>query len=92
METINKPRKIESILSEADELLNKYNSWLIEDMEETKRTQLEIYANELKKLRLQIQDKTENDKTPDYSSSGEGIHEAIDDIVKAMKALTSDLI
>jgi ribosomal protein S17E len=52
METINKPRKIENILSEADELLNQYNSWLIEDMEETKRTQLEIYANKLKKLRL----------------------------------------
>jgi len=92
MGTIIKQRKIESILSEADELLNKYNSWLIEDIEETKRTQLEIYANELKKLRLQVQDKTENDKTSEYSSSGEGIHEAIDDIVKAMKALTSDLI
>ncbi|MFH1976080.1 MAG: hypothetical protein ABIJ52_11055 [Pseudomonadota bacterium] len=92
METTNKPRKIESILSEADELLSKYNSLLIEDMEETKRTQIEIYANELKKLRFKVQEKTEKDKTSDYGSSGEGIHEAIDEIVKAMKNLTRDLI
>ena len=92
METINKQRKIESILSEADELLNKYNSLLIEDMEEIKRTQIEVYANKLKKLRLEVQDKTEKDKTSDYGSSGEGIHEAIDEIVKAMKKLTSGLI
>jgi len=92
MKTINKPRNIESILSEADELLNRYNSLLIEDMEETKKTQLEIYANELKKLRFKVQDKTGKDKTADYGSSGEGIHEAIDEIVRAMKNLTSDLI
>ncbi|RPH47350.1 MAG: hypothetical protein EHM85_19990 [Desulfobacteraceae bacterium] len=92
MKTINKPRNIESILSEADELLNRYNSLLIEDMEETKKTQLEIYANELKKLRFKVQDKTGKDKTSDYSSSGEGIHEAIDEIVRAMKNLAGDLI
>ena len=92
METINKQRNIETILSEADELLSKYNSLLIEDMEETKRTQIEIYANELKKLRFKVQDKTEKDKTSDYGSSSEGIHEAIDEIVKAMKNLTRDLI
>ncbi len=92
MKTINKQRNIESILSEADELLNKYNSLLIEDMEETKKTQLEIYANELKKLRFKVQDKTEKDKTSDYGSSSEGIHEAIDEIVRAMKNLTRDLI
>ena len=91
MKTINKPRNIESILSEADELLNRYNSLLIEDMEETKKTQLEIYADELKKLRLEVQYKTAKDKTSDYDSSGEGIHEAIDDIVKAIKSLTSSM-
>jgi len=92
MKTTNKQKDIETILSEADELLNKYNSLLIEDMEETKKIQLEIYANELKKLRFKVQDKTEKDKTSDYGSSGEGIHEAIDEIVRAMKNLTSDLI
>lgn len=91
METIHEPKKIENILSEADELLNQLNSGLIEDMEETQRTQFEIYANELKKRRLEVQGNTEKGKASDYGSSGEGIHEAIDDIVTAMKALISNL-
>jgi hypothetical protein len=91
METKYQPRSIENILSEADELLKRLNSGLIQDMEETKRTQIEIHANKLKKRRLDVQQKTEKDKTSDHSSSGEGIHEAIDDIVTAMKALTSYL-
>jgi uncharacterized protein YdcH (DUF465 family) len=88
MQTSYKPKKIENILSEADELLNQLNSGLIEDMEKARRTQIEIHANELKKRRLEVQDKIEKDKTSDPSSYGEGIHKAIDDIVTAMKALT----
>jgi hypothetical protein len=91
MKTNYEPKKIKSILSEADELLNQLYSGLIEDMEETQRTQIEIHANELKKRRLEVQDKIDKDKTSDPSSYGEGIHEAIDDIVKAMKTLTRHL-
>jgi len=88
MGTTYKPGKIKNILSEADELLNQLNSELIEDMEETKRIQIEIHANELKKRRLEIQEKIEKDKTSDAGSASEGIHKAIDDIVSAMKTLT----
>ena len=49
MEMSYKPKKIEKILSEADELLNQLNSGLIDDMEETQRIQMEIHANKLKK-------------------------------------------
>ena len=91
MKTNYEPKKIKSILSEADELLNQLYSGLIEDMEETQRTQIEVHANELKKRRLEVQDKIDKEKTSDHSSYGEGIHEAIDDIVKAMKTLTRHL-
>jgi len=91
METICQPKKIVNIIAEADELISQLNSGRIEDMEETQRTQFEIYANELKKRRMEVQDKTERSKSPDYSSSSEGIYEAIDDIVTAMKALISNL-
>jgi hypothetical protein len=87
METAIKPGKIEKILSEADELLSQLNSGLIEDMEETRRTQLEIYADELKKRRREVQGKIEKGKIADYGSSAEGIHKAIEDIVTAMKSL-----
>ncbi|MDY0222570.1 MAG: hypothetical protein RBR67_15670 [Desulfobacterium sp.] len=88
METNYEPKKIENILSEADELLNQLNSELIQEMEETQRTQIEIHANTLKKRKLEVQHKIKEDKTSDPSSYGEGMHEAIDEIVTAMKALT----
>ena len=91
MKTNYEPKKIETILSEADELLNQLYSGLIEDMEETQRTEIEIHANRLKKRRLEVQDKIDKDKASDSSFYGEGIHEAIDDIVKAMKTLTNYL-
>ncbi len=84
-------KNIEGLLLEADELLNQLNSGLIEDMEENKRSKLENYANELEKRRLEVRTVTDNGKTSDYSSSSEGMHEAIDDIVTAMKAMTSGL-
>ena len=91
METICQPKKIENILAEADELISQLNFGRIEDMEETQRTQFEIHADELKKRRMEVQDKTGTGKSSDYSSSSKGIHEAIDEIVTAMKALISNL-
>ena len=88
METNYESEKIKNILSEADELLNQLNSGLIEDMEETQRTQIEIHANKLKQRKLEVQEKIKKDKTSDPSSYGEGMHAAIDEIVTAMKALT----
>ena len=91
MKTIHKQRKIDHILSEADELLNQLNAGLIENMEETQRTQLEIHANELKKLRREIQAKSDKGKISDYGSFGAGFHKAIEDIVSAMKVLKNHL-
>jgi len=88
METNHRPEKIEAILSEADELLDQLNSGLIEDMDETLRTQIEIHADELKKQRLALQESIEKGERADAGSFSEGIHKAIDDIVTAMKALT----
>jgi hypothetical protein len=91
MDTDLKQKNIEGLFSDVDELLNQLNSGLIEDMEENKRNKHEIYANELKKKRLEARTVTEKGKTSDYSSSSEGMHEAIDDIVTAMKSLKSGL-
>ena len=88
MGTIYEPKEIEKILSEADELLYELNFELIKDMEEAQRSQVETYFDQLKKRRLEVQEKTEKGKTSGYDTYGEGIHKAIDDIVTAMKALT----
>lgn len=83
--------EIEQILAETDELLQQIDSEIIEYMEEEQRIQLEQQAQSLKKLKIEIQDKIGHEGDPESISYSEGIHEAIEDIVKAMKGLASYL-
>ena len=62
------------------------NTWKKSD-----ELQLEQQAQSLKKLKSEVQDKIGKEGTPESSSYGEGMHEAIEDIVKAMKDLASYL-
>ena len=82
---------IEQILAEADELLLQIDPEIIEYMEEERRLQLEQHAQSLKKLKAELHDKIGKEGTPESSSFGEGMHEAIEDIVKAMRTMASYL-
>jgi hypothetical protein len=82
-----KQEEIERIMAEADELLQKIDPEIIKDMEERRRAQLEEHAQRLKKLKFEVQDKIKKEGTPESGSYGEGMHEAIEDIAKAMKEL-----
>ncbi len=79
------------MLAEADELVKKINSEYLEDLEEEHRLQFEKHAQRLQELKSEVQAKTEEKGTIESFSSAEGMHEAIVDIVKAMKDLTSYL-
>ena len=76
-------KNIEQLLAEADELIQQINSDAINDMQEEHRLQFEKNAQNLKKLKSEVQGKIEK-KT---NSGAEGMHEAILDIVKAMRDL-----
>jgi hypothetical protein len=91
MQKTFKNEDIEQVLAEADALLRQIDPEIIKDMEERRRAQLEEHAQRLKKLKSQVQDKIKKEATPESSSYGEGMHEAIEDIVKAMKGLSSYL-
>ena len=80
-------RNIEQLLAEADELIQQINSDVINDMQEEHRLQFEKHAQNLKKIKSEVQGKIEK-KT---NSGAEGMHEAIQDIVKAMRDLTKYL-
>ena len=88
MPTTIKSESIDQLLAEADELIGKINSEFIEDLEEEYRLQFEKHARRLQELKSEVQAKTEDQGTAESFSSAEGIHEAILDIVKAMKDLT----
>ena len=85
------PKNIEQLLAEADELIRQINSDAIKDMEEEHRIQFEKHAQNLKKIKSEVQDKIEKKETSEISSGAEGMHEAIQDIVKAMQDLKNHL-
>ncbi len=91
MEKTFKDEDIEQILAEADDLLKKTDPEIIEYMEEERRIQLAEHAEKLEKLKAEVEGKMGKEGTPESGSYGEGIHEAIQDIVKAMKNLMSSL-
>ena len=85
------PKNIEQLLAEADELIRQINSDAIKDMEEEHRIQFEKHAQNLKKIKSEVQEKIEKKGTSEISSSSDGMHEAIQDIVKAMRDFTKYL-
>jgi hypothetical protein len=84
-------KNIEQLLAEADELIQQINSDAVKDMKEEHLLQFEKHAQNLKKIKSEVQGKIEKKGTSELSSSAEGMHEAIQDIVKAMRDLTKYL-
>ena len=81
-------RNIEQLLAEADELIQQINSDAINDMQEEHRLQFEKHSQNLKKIKSEIQGEIKKKGTSEIGASAEGMHEAIQDIVKAMRDLT----
>ncbi len=78
-------------MAEADELIQQINSEAIKDMQEEHLLQFEKHAQNLKKIKSEVQTKIEKKETSEISSSAEGMHEALQDIVKAMRDLKNKL-
>jgi hypothetical protein len=91
MEQIFKHEDMEKILADADDLLKKTDPEIIKYMEEERRLELEQHAQSLKKLKSEVHEKIGKEGIPEGKSYGEGMHEAMDDIVKAMEALAKYL-
>jgi hypothetical protein len=80
-------KDIEQLMAEADEIIQQINSDFIKEMEEEDRLRIEIYAQNLKKRKSEIESRIRKEKTSETGSGAQGMHEAIDDIVKAMNGL-----
>jgi ferritin-like metal-binding protein YciE len=87
MEKNLESKTIEQLLAEAEELIQQINSDHINDIQEEHRLQFEKHAQNLEKIKSEVQGKIEK-KT---NSGAEGMHEAIQDIVKAMQDLKNKL-
>ncbi|MGA8241933.1 MAG: hypothetical protein WB818_15280 [Desulfobacterales bacterium] len=84
-------KNIEELLAEADELIRQINSDVIKDMKEEHRLQFEKHAQDLKKIKSEVQGRIQKKEAAEIGSGAEGMHEAILDIVKAMHDLKNKL-
>jgi hypothetical protein len=84
-------KNIAQLLAEAEELIQQFDSDAIKDMQEEHRQQFEKHSQTLNKIKSEVQGKIEKKGTSEISSSAEGMHEAILDIVKAMQDLKNKL-
>jgi len=84
-------KNVEQLLAEAEKLIQQINSDVIKDMEKGHRLQFEKHTQNLKKIKSEVQGNVEKKGTSEISSSAGGMHEAIQDIVKAMRNLTKYL-
>ena len=80
-------RDIEQLLAEADNLIQQIDTNIIKDIQEGHRVQFEKCAQDLKKIKLEVQGKIDNKRISGINSGADGMHEAFQDIVKAMQDL-----
>ena len=91
MQTTIDTKDIDQLLAEADELIQQIHSDAIKDMEEVHQIQFEQHAERLKELKSKVGEKRVKQGTPESGTYGEGMHEAIVDIITAMKNLAGNL-
>ena len=88
MTTNQSPKDIERLIDEADELVQRINFDVLNEMEEEHRLQFELHAQKLERIKSEVHGESDKKTTWKAGSGAEGIHEAILDIVKAMQGLT----
>jgi len=91
---MNKPSQSKSVaqlLAEADELIRKINSDAIKDLKAEHRLEFEKHHQNLNRIKAEVQEREEKKEAAKVGSGAEGVHEAIQDIVKAMGALSKYL-
>lgn len=84
-------KDLDQLLAEADELVRRINGDAIENMQEEHRLQLEIHAQNLKKIKSDVQGRIGKEGTSKKDHGAEGMHEAIREISKAMRQLAKYL-
>jgi hypothetical protein len=84
-------KSIEQLMAEADDLIRQINSEVVIDMEETRRLEFEKYAQHFQEIKSEIHGKSGEEGALETNSSADGMHEAIQDIVKAFTDLKNKI-
>ena len=85
------PKSIDRLLAEADELVQQINADALKDLKEEHRLQVQKHAQHIKRIKSEVQAKIEKEKTSGTDHGAEGMHEAIQEITRAVGALAKYL-
>jgi len=86
-----KSKSIEQLLAEADELVKRLDGDAAKNLKEEHRLQVEKHAQHLKRIKAEVQGKIGKKGTAKTDHGAKGMHEAIQEISKAMGALAKYL-
>jgi hypothetical protein len=86
-----KSSKIDQVMAEADKLIRQIYSEKIEGMGEEQRAAYEQKVQRLEELKAIVREKSGGLQATGRSSVSEGIHDAIDDLVKAVNETAQQL-
>lgn len=92
MQTNLEHKKTAELLAEAEELIRLINSDALQYMEDDIQLVFGKHVEKLEKIKSKVQVTSKGKKEPDIGDSAEGMHAAIQDIVKAMQEMTHHLI
>ena len=84
-------KSIDQLLAEADELVQRINADALKDLKEEHRLQVEKHAQHLKRIKSEVQTKIGKKGISKMDHGDEGMHEAIQEITKAMRELVEYL-
>ena len=85
------PGDLEQLMAEADELIEQINTDLLENMSEEHRIEVEKYKTVLKQAQSSLKGNAEQGKESDFGHGAKGMHEAIQEITRAMSELAKYL-
>ena len=92
MKTNLEHKKTAELLAEAEDLIRLINADALQYMEDELQLVFGKHVEKLERIKAEVQITSKEKKEPDISDSAEGMHAAIQDIVKAMQEMTHHLI
>lgn len=84
-------KDLETLMAEAEDLIRQIDAAFLEDIDEAQRAKVEEHAQRIREAQSQIQESDEQKKISDFGHGAKGMHEAIQEITKAMGELAKYL-
>ena len=84
-----KSKDISQLLREADELIQKMEADAYGDLQETQQLEFAVHAQKIKEIKAMVETPVTDHSKQEMNTGADGMHRAIDEIVKSMKELSN---